>query len=176
MSNYIAGPALAAQRFRQALDEAEGDSALRAEIEEGLAWSLVLLREDLGAAEAHARSAVALAQRLGDDSLACQALTARAVAGFYLGRGGPVALMAGALELEPATAGLSVSRQPRWAIGALFMLADELDAARHNLEVALRRAEERGEDAFLPLLLSRLSYCEWLADGWEMQRALAIED
>ena len=175
MSNYIAGPALAAQRFRQALDEAEGDSALRAEVEEGLAWSLVLLREDLGAAEAHARSAVALAQRLGDDSLACQALTARAVAGFYLGRGGPVALMAGALELEPATAGLSVSRQPRWAIGALFMLADELDAARHNLEVALRRAEERGEDAFLPLLLSRLSYCEWLAGGWERARALALE-
>ena len=173
MSNYSAGPALAAERFRQALGEAEGDSALRAEIEEGLAWSLVLLRADLGAAEAHAQAAVELAQPLGDFVRACEALTARAIARFYLGRGAPARLMRPALALEQATA--PVRRQARWALGVLLMLADELDAARDNLELARRRAEERGEDAFLPLVLSRLSYCEWLAGYWGRARELALE-
>jgi DNA-binding CsgD family transcriptional regulator len=175
MSNYIAGPAPAAERYRRALVEAESDPALRADIEEGLAWSLVLLREELDAAEAHAQSAVELAQQLGDASRTCEALTARAVARFYLGRGEPVALMRPALELEQAAASLPVSRQPRWAFGALLMLADELDLARDNLELARRRAEERGEDGFLPLILSRLSYCEWLAGNWERALELALE-
>jgi DNA-binding NarL/FixJ family response regulator len=80
-----------------------------------------------------------------------------------------------ALALEQATAHLPVQRQPRWAFGALSMLADELDAARVNLELAWRRAEERGEDGFLPLLLSRLSYCEWLAGDWQRARELAVQ-
>jgi DNA-binding CsgD family transcriptional regulator len=175
MSNYIASPGLAAERFRRALAEVEGDLALRAEIEEGLAWSLVLLREELDAAEAHAQAAVELAEQVQDASLACEALTVTAVARFYLGRGEPETLMRPALALEQATANLPVSRQPRWAFGALLMLADELGAARHNLELAWRRAEQRGEDAFLPLVLSRLSYCEWLAGDCERARELALE-
>jgi DNA-binding CsgD family transcriptional regulator len=175
MSNYIASPGLAAERFRRALAEVGGDLALRAEIEEGLVWSLVLLREELDAAEVHAQAAVDLAHQVGDASLACEALTARAVAAFYLGRGGPMTLMGPALELEHATANLPVSRQPRWAFGALLMLADELEPARHNLELAWRRVEQRGEDGFVPLLLSRLSYCAWLAGGWQRSRELAIE-
>src|SRR5919197_24487 len=175
MSNYIAGPAHAAERYRQALAEVQGDLALRAEIEEGLAWSLMLLREDLDAAEAHAHAAVELAKEIRDPSLTCEALTARGVAQFYLGRGGPTALIGPALELEQATVRLPVSRQPHWAFGALLMLADELDAARGNLELSLRRAEERGEDGILPVILSRLCYCEWLAGDWERARELALE-
>lgn len=175
MSNYIAGPGLAAERYREALAEVEGDRALRAEIEEGLAWSLVLLRVGLDAAEAHAQAAVELARELGDASRVCEALTARAVAQFYLGRGEPATLMRPALALEQVTMELPVSRQPRWAFGALLMLADELDPARSNLELARRQAEERGEDGFLPLILSRLSYCEWLAGHWERALELALE-
>jgi DNA-binding CsgD family transcriptional regulator len=175
MSNYIASPGQAAELFQRALAEVEGDLGLRAEIEEGLAWSLVLLRVDLGAAEAHAQAAIELARQLGDRAVACEALTVRAVAGFYLGRGAPATLMRPALELEPATARLAVRRQPRWALGALLMLADELDAARDNLEFARRRAEERGEDAFLGLVLSRMSYCAWLAGDWKRARELALE-
>ncbi len=175
MSNYIASPGLAAERFRRALAEAGGDRALRAEIEEGLAWSLVLLREDLDAAAAHAQAAVRLAKEIGDDSLQCEALTVRAVARFYLGRGEPMALVRPALALEHATASLPVRRQPHWALGALMMLADKLESARQYLELAWRRAEERGEDAFVPLLLSRLSYCAWLAGDWERSRELALE-
>jgi DNA-binding CsgD family transcriptional regulator len=175
MSNMIASPGLSAERFRRALAEVEGDLALRAEIEEGLTWSLVLLRADLDAAEAHAQAAVELARQLGDDSLACEALAVRAVAGVYLGRGAPATLMGAALELEHATARLPVRRQPRWPFGALLMLADELDASRQNLELAWRRAEERGEDGSLPLFLSRLSYCEWLAGNWGRARVLALE-
>jgi DNA-binding CsgD family transcriptional regulator len=175
MSNLIASPRIAAERYRQALAEVEGDLALRAEIEEGLVWSLALLREDLDEAEAHAHAAVGLAQQLGDDSLACEALAAQAMAGVYLGRGTPATLLGRALTLAPATAHLPVSRQPHWPLGALLMLADELDAARGNLELVRRQADERGEDGFLPLVLSRLSYCEWLACHWERARELAVE-
>ena len=175
MSNWLAGPAVAAEGYQRALAEVEADLALRAEIEEGLAWSLVLLRQYLDAAAAHAHAAVELAQQLGDAARACEALTARAVARFYQGRGAPMTLMAPALELEQATANLPVRRQPHWALGALLMLADELDPARDNLELAWRRAEERGEDGIVPLILSRLSYCEWLAGNWGRARELALD-
>ena len=175
MSNYIASPGIAAQRYRDALAEVDSDRALRAEIEEGLAWSLALLREDLDAAEAHAQAAVELAQQIGDASRACEALTVRAVAQFYLGRGAPSTLMSPALAVEQATTQLPVSRQPHWAFGALLMLTDELDTARANLELAWRKVEERGEDAFVPLILSRLSYCEWLAGDWARALELALQ-
>jgi DNA-binding CsgD family transcriptional regulator len=173
MSNYISSPGIAADHYREALAQVGGDRALAAEIEEGLAWSLVLLREDLGAAEAHAQAAVEIAEEIGDVSRRAEALTIRAVARFYLGRGAPAELMRPALALEQATARLPVQRQPRWAFGVLLMLADELGAARVNLELAWRRAEERGEDGFLPLILSRLSYCAWLAGDWQRARELA---
>jgi DNA-binding CsgD family transcriptional regulator len=175
MSNYISSPGIAAERYRRALAEVGDDRALAAEIEEGLAWSLALLREDLDAAEAHAQAAVEVAEEIGDVSRRAEALTVRAVAQFYLGRGEPAELMRPALALEHATAHLPVSRQPRWALGALLMLADELELARVNLELAWRRAEERGEDAFLPLIFSRLSYCGWLAGDWQRARELAIQ-
>jgi DNA-binding CsgD family transcriptional regulator len=175
MSNWIAGPGIAAERYRQALADVGDDHALRAEIEEGLAWSLVLLREDLEAAEAHAQAAVELARQIGDASRACEAATARAVAQFYLGRGRPAELMSHALALEQATRWLPVSRQPQWAFGAMLMLADELDAGRVGLELARQQAEERGEDGFLPLIFSRLSYCEWLAGDWDRALELALQ-
>ncbi|MBV8997560.1 MAG: AAA family ATPase [Solirubrobacterales bacterium] len=175
MSNYIAGPRVSGERFRRALAEVGNDPVLRGEIEEGLAWSLVLLRDQLSAAEAHAQAAVDLAQALGDGSHACEALTVRAVARFYQGRGAPARLMRPALELEHATGDLPVRRQPRLPFAALLMLADELVAARENLELVWRQAEQRGEDGFLPLILSRLSYCEWLAGDWDRARELALE-
>jgi DNA-binding CsgD family transcriptional regulator len=175
VNQYTASPGIAAERYRAALAEVEGDLALRAEIEEGLAWPLVLLREDLGAAEAHAQAAVELAEQLGDVSRLAEALTARAVAQFYLGRGRPITLMLPALALEHATAHLPVSRRQRWPFGVLLMLADELELARVNIELAWREADERGEDGFVPLIVSRLSYCEWLAGDWERSLELAVQ-
>jgi DNA-binding CsgD family transcriptional regulator len=175
MSNYIVGPRLSGERFRRALAEVGDDPVLRGEIEEGLAWSLVLLREELDSAEDHAQAAVDLARRRRDASHACEALTVRAVARFYQGRGAPARLMRPALELENATADLPVRRQPRLPFATLLMLADKLHDARENLELVRRLTEKRGEDGFLPLILSRLSYCEWLAGDWDRARELALE-
>lgn len=96
-----------------------------------------------------------------------EALTARAVARFFLGQGSPRELMTPALALEPQTASLPILRQPKWVLGVLLMLTDDLDAARVELEAVRRQVEERGEDAMLPLILPRLSYCEWLAGEWQ---------
>ena len=167
MSNYIASPQIAADLYLRALAEAQDDVHLRAEAEEGLAWSLVLLRHDLAAAEGHARIAAELAEGVGDLTLLAEALTARAVAAFYLGRGTPNELMKPALALEVHTEHRPGLRRPRWALGALLMLTDELDAARANLEAVRSRADDRAEESFLPLILSRMSYCEWLIGEWE---------
>jgi DNA-binding CsgD family transcriptional regulator len=175
MSNYIASPDVAADLYLRALAEAEDDVRLRAEAEEGLAWSLVLLRQDLAAAEVHARNAAEVAEGAGDFSLLAEALTARAVAAFYLGHGTPTELMKPALALEPHTEHRPGNRQPRWALGALLMLTDELDVAWANLEAVRSRADDRAEESFLPLILSRLSYCEWLTGKWEAALRHATE-
>ena len=56
----------AVELLRQALDECGDDLRLRAVIEERLTSTLIVLREDLGDASAHARAAVVQAERLGD--------------------------------------------------------------------------------------------------------------
>ena len=175
MSNYIASPEIAADLYLRALAEAADDVRLRAEAEEGLAWSLVLLRQDLATAEVHAGNAAELAEGAGDLSLLAEALTARAVARFYLGHGTPTELMKPALALEAHTEHRPGLRQPRWALGALLMLTDELDAARANLEAVRRKADDRAEESLLPLILSRLSYCEWLTGDWEAALRHATE-
>src|SRR5919108_519234 len=63
--------------LREASGQAGDDLALRAEIEEGLAWGLVLMRDDLDAAAEHARSAVRLAEQVGDAAALAEGLAAQ---------------------------------------------------------------------------------------------------
>lgn len=80
---------LAVELFQDGLAQAGDDLALRAELEEGLADALFLLRTDLVIAAEHARAAVELAERIGDRS---RHVTALAEQGLIEVRvpGGPV--------------------------------------------------------------------------------------
>jgi DNA-binding CsgD family transcriptional regulator len=152
-----------------ALAEAGDDD--RGEIEEGLAWGLLLSRRDLSAAAEHARSAVQHADARGDPSALAEALAAQAVTDFVLGRpwGGT---MSRALKLEHATANLRVLRQPSFAYGYVLSCADDLDAAREVFEQLRARTEQAGDESSVPSLLNHLALVECLAGRWAIAEQL----
>jgi DNA-binding CsgD family transcriptional regulator len=152
--------------LRQALVEAGDDPALRAEIEEGLAWGLLLMRSDLPAAADHARSAVRFAERLGDRAVLAEALAAQALTEFALGRD-PTPAMQRALELEQWTLHLRVLRHPSFAHGYLLSCEDRLDPARETSRELRRRATESGDESALAPIINHLTLVELLAGNWE---------
>ena len=160
--------------LRAALAEAGDDPGLLIEIEEGLVWGLLLIRSDVEGAAAHARSAVATAERLGDDAALAEALAALAMAEALLGIDWRPT-MRRALDLEPATLRLRVLRHPSFAYGYLLSVADELDLARTVFTDLRTRAAEHGDDSALAPILGHLSVIECLASHFGLAEALADE-
>lgn len=148
--------------LRAALAEAGPNIELRAGIEEGLAWGLMLMRVDLPEAAAHAASAARQALRIGDDALRAEALAATALTRLVIGRPAS-APMAKALALEPATLGLRVLRHPSFALAYQLTCRDELDAARDVLTNLAARANERGDESAMATILLHRSLVEVLA-------------
>src|SRR6266545_4318273 len=160
--------------LREALAEAGNDPALRTEIEEGLAWGLLLMRTDLHAALGHARSAVAFAERLGDRASLAEALAAQGLVEFTLG-GDPTEPMERALALEESTSHLRVLRHPSFAYAYYLSRTDELDRARQILLDLHRRALEHGDESALPPILNDLARVECLTGQWAAAVAHAEE-
>jgi DNA-binding CsgD family transcriptional regulator/tetratricopeptide (TPR) repeat protein len=164
-----------------ALDEAGDDDTLHAEVEESLAWGLLLVRRDLAAAADHARCAAGAARRSGDDAALAQALAAQALTEFALGRESDDAMRA-ALSLEPATEQLRVLAHPSFAAGYRQSCADDLDAARETFLELRHRALDRGDESAMPSILNHLALVECHAGDWEAAaryaedaHALAVE-
>ena len=158
----------------RALEQAGDDSALRGEIEEGLAWGLLLVRSDLAGAAEHARSAARIAEARGDLAALAEGLAAQAVVDFVAG-GDWLPAMTRALSLEDATRELRVLRQPSFAHGYCLSCADELDNARDVFAELLRRAEQDGDESSVPSVLNHLTLIECLAGRYEEAAALADE-
>lgn len=148
--------------LRAALAEAGPSRALRAGIEEGLAWGLMLMRADLSDAVTHAESAARHAARIGDDALRAEALAATALTRLVVGRPSN-APMRKALALEPATLGLRVLRHPTFALGYQLSCRDELDAARDVFGDLAARANDRGDESAMATILVHLALIETLA-------------
>lgn len=151
--------------LRSALGEAGDEPALRVEIEEGLAWGLLLLRREIPVAAEHARSAVRFAERLGDPAALAEALAAEGLTAAACGLSGRAALER-AVALEPATLRLRVLRQPSFAHGYWLTCTDQLDRAREVFTELHRRAIEAGDDSALPPIYSHLAMIECLAGNW----------
>ena len=158
--------------LHEARAEAEDDSALRGEIEEGLAWGLLLVRSDLPAAAEHARTAARLAEQRGDDAALAEALAIQAVTDLVLGREWEVA-MARALSLEESTLGLRTLRHPTFAYGYCLGCADRLDAARERFLELHARAQLKGDEGSVPSILNHLTLIECLSDHWAEADAYA---
>jgi DNA-binding CsgD family transcriptional regulator len=151
--------------LRIALAEAGDDPGLRFEIEEGLAWGLLLLRREVPLALEHARSAVRAAERLGDPAALAEALAAEGLTAAACGQPGGMALER-AVALEPATLRLRVLRHPSFAYGYWLTCVDELERARAVFAELRRRAMEAGDDSALPPIYNHLAMVECLAGNW----------
>ena len=158
----------------QALAEAGDDDALRGEIEEGLAWGLLLLRKDLEAAAGHARSAARLAEVRDDEGALAEGLAAQALLEFVLGRPWEET-MARALALEEWTLDFRVLRHPSFAYGYCLGCSDELDAARDVFEELEARARRGGDESALPSIHNHLAMIELLAGNWDRSTGHADE-
>ncbi len=163
LHRFDANLSAAAELFRRAFVEAGDDRALLAEIEEGLAWSLVLGRTDLVSAVAHARAAVEHASSVGDRAALAQALSVQGVAEFLIGGERAISILERALEFEPSTEHLRVLRQPGFAYAYVLSRTDDVDLARARLGALLARATEHGDESSLPALRAHLSYIDCLA-------------
>jgi DNA-binding CsgD family transcriptional regulator len=166
--------ATSVQLLREALAEARGDAALRGEIEEGLAWGLLLIRADLEAATAHAHSAARLAEERDDAASLAESLAVAALTELVLGREWRPA-MERALALEHATLHLRTLRQPTFAYGYCLSCSDDLDAARECFVELQRRAADTGDEGSVPSILNHLTLIECLSDHWDRARAYAEE-
>jgi DNA-binding CsgD family transcriptional regulator/tetratricopeptide (TPR) repeat protein len=147
--------------LREALLEANGEPCVQGEIEEGLAWGLLLMRSDLADAWAHARSAAALAEANGERAAIAEALAAVAVTELVHGCP-PSDAMARAMELEPSTLHLRVLRHPGFALGYVLTCSDRLVEARAVYEELRVRALDRGDESAAAAILCHLGTVECL--------------
>jgi DNA-binding CsgD family transcriptional regulator len=171
------GYRVSADLFRAALAEIGDDPAARIEIERGLAWS-IHLTGDVAAAEAHARAALELAERLEEPGMLASALADMAFFQTIRGRGIPTALIERARELEDPEAewrSILGRTRPAWVHGMLLEWAGDLDAARSTL-VALRDTVlARGDEHILGDVVDHLGRVECLAGDWELASRYASE-
>lgn len=160
--------------LKEASAEAGTDAGLRAWIEEGLAWGLLLMRSDLPAAVAHAESATRLAVRAGDASLHAEALAALALARLETGQPA-LRQMRRAVSLEPATLGLRVLRHPSFALGYLLSCMDQFAEASAVFHDLMGRATRQGDDSAIASILAQLSLIEAHTGNLPDALALATE-
>ena len=163
--------------FREALAEIGDDPALHIEIERGLAWSIHVTR-DVAEAEPHARTALELAERLGEPSVLASALADMAFFQAIRGRGIPTALIERARELEdPADEWRSIfgRSRPAWIQGMLLEWAGDLDAARSTLTALRDTVLARGDEHTLGYVAHHLGRVECLAGNLELASRYADE-
>ena len=174
MRAHQEGIRAAADVFRAALAEHADDVALRIQIEEGLAWCLHSI-SGVPAAEGHARTALELAEGLGEPALLAGALS---YAGFLQSlRGDSIALatIERAVGLGPAPGWSEILGRPDWIHALLLQWDGELDAARERFQALRQDAANRGDEHSLPSILFQLARVELLTGDWEGARGHAAE-
>jgi DNA-binding CsgD family transcriptional regulator len=164
----------AADVFRAALAENADDAALRIQIEEGLAWCLHSI-SGVRAAEGHARTALELAEALGEPALLAGALSYAAFLESLRGGGIALATIERAIDLGQAPGWSEILGRPDWIQALLLEWAGELDAARERLQVLRQTAVNRGEEHALPSILFQLARVELLTGDWERALRHGVE-
>ena len=166
LASVQAGPQDAFALYREALSEAEGDTALQATIHLNLASSW-RWGEGVQRGIEHAEHAVLAASRVGDAALRCRALAAYGVTHFESGRGIATAEMEEAISLERSLGEWPLDDGPTFEFGyQLFWSADVERAQQlfHEFRGAVRaRNDPEGEASALWLL----GFLEWRAGNWE---------
>jgi DNA-binding CsgD family transcriptional regulator len=158
-----------AEVFAAALAEAGDDPALRVEVEEGLAWCLHSTT-GVDAADRHARTALELAEALGEPSVLAGALSHVAFLDTLRGDGIAMASIERALRLGRPPGWSQILGRPDWIHTMLLQWAGRHGAARQRLEALHRDAVDRGDEHDLPFVLFSLARAELLGGDWQAAR------
>jgi DNA-binding CsgD family transcriptional regulator len=168
--NDLAG---AVELFEQALDNAEGDSALCAPTELHLSFVAVLMG-DLMAAVRHAHAALQHAQAIEDDGLRAEALAVTTICDFIAGHAPADDMIEEALLLEDPLRTTFVQLRPTSVAGLFFMWTGRLERATTLLRLLRSRMLEAGEESDLPMGTFHLTWLEcWRGD---LPAAAALAD
>ncbi|HEX6207538.1 MAG TPA: AAA family ATPase, partial [Actinomycetota bacterium] len=159
----------AERHLRAAMDEAEEDAVLRAQVHQQLIMTR-LVAGDLPDAAVHGRASIALAEEAGDTRTLAYSQAAVASAEFLLGRGIDWKMLkrSEALEQElgeESSTPLPLTR-PGVSRGIILKWSDDLPGARPILEESYRHAVETGDDSSIPFILYHLSELECWAGNW----------
>lgn len=145
--------------FGEALKHVGNDSEVESVIELRLAFCL-RATGDFARAEPLTLHALALAERLGHDGLAAEALALVARLDFVMGRGLDTAKLDRALDLEDPHRQVTLQLRPSVVAASLLLYSGELERSVRMLEGERQRVLERGEDSDLPFVLGHLTWAE----------------
>jgi DNA-binding CsgD family transcriptional regulator len=165
-------PAEANNLFAQVIEEAGDDRRTLAVAHEGAAACRIWMFEGFDDVLVHTGIALALAEELGDDALAADAILSRVSAETLLGRPTVSSTVERALALQAAAADLRVLDHPLISLAETWTWIDARARARDALWGLLRRAQDLGDENARPWLLCLLGEVERL-DG-NLETALEL--
>jgi tetratricopeptide (TPR) repeat protein len=158
----------AASVWQRALTEAEDDTSLRREIEQGLGYAC-LFTGDVALSRLHASEALALAEQLRDPVALAESLGSLGFVEFVLGSGIRADLFdrAIALERELEDWPRRIVLRPTFAHAQVLKSADRLDEARQEFLALLEMATQAGHEHPVFQLLYHLAELECRAGNLE---------
>ena len=163
-----------AELFEAALAEVGDDLRLRIETERGLAWC-AHETGNVAAAEARARHALELAEKLGEPGVLASALAEVAFHETVRGRGIAFSTIERALSLESEFGWRPILGRPGWIHAMLLEWAGKLDDSRATLETLRRSALAHGDEHSVSSIADHLARVECLAGNWEQAARYAEE-
>jgi DNA-binding CsgD family transcriptional regulator len=159
---------------REALEHAAGLPALEASIHQMLAMTVRMI-EGLAAGEEHARAAIELAERAGDDAVRAAALAALAVNRLNQGKADATRLAEQGYELAVASGDAAQLVEVSFCLAHVLFWSMRLDAARSLLERVYGELRDRDEQAAANaawyLAMVELRAGRWPAAGDYAQRS-----
>jgi DNA-binding CsgD family transcriptional regulator len=152
--------------LEEALREATERPALQATVHCRLAWATRFKKGFVGALE-HARAALELADDLDDDAMRVVALGMLTFLGCFVGDADAPAYAARAHELATVAGEAGLQNEARDALGRVFMMRRDLDAARALLEREYDVRHERDELSAAEALY-QLAWVELWGGRWQL--------
>jgi DNA-binding CsgD family transcriptional regulator len=161
-------------RLTAALDESGDDLPLRADIVLDL-MAAAINGGDSAAAIEYATQALDLVQQTGDAAKEAGLCSGLAYMEFANGEGVRNDLVERGLSGPEQPLRIGMELRPRFGLGMLSLMSDDLDGARTLFEQEYRRAIEDGVETGLPHLLYALVMTEAWAGNWERADQLCAE-
>jgi DNA-binding CsgD family transcriptional regulator len=166
---------LAIPPLRTALADAGDDVRLRQEIERTFSWACQM-DCDLLASEGHARTAVDLAEQLGDADSLAPSLATLAFVACLRGRGLAHAMIERAVALEGQIGRVGIVEvRPSWIHALLLFWADDLERAQSILERLRVESLDEGGERSAPFILNWLARTALRTGDWGRAEELAHE-